>query len=186
MVPCNSPGGEGCSFHLLSSPLSHVLLGPPQPLAGAERVLSYVMFAEYISFCLAEQRQLPSSCTCSYFVQQLSFPTPKWKHDSLSVAEYCTAQYFCQLHQVLLSLLFWKAHGVWINALPTHCTYSHLNLQPTKANPYRYWQENETGLTVTEAIACRSLSQKWQPIDEFFHPLFFSQSIFKTTFYGLN
>lgn len=65
MVPRSSLGGEGCSFHPLSSPLSHVLLGPPWPLAGAERVLSYVMSVEYISFCLAEQRQLPSSRTHS-------------------------------------------------------------------------------------------------------------------------
>lgn len=58
-VTCNSLV-KSCSSPPLSFLLTHVQLGPPWPVAGAERLLSCGMFAQHISFCLAERLPLPS------------------------------------------------------------------------------------------------------------------------------
>lgn len=89
---------------------SHRPLGPSWAGAGEG---SYPMAHLQNAFHLAwlNKDHLPSSCTHSWFVQ-LSFLTPKRRRDALNVAEYCTAQYYWELHWVLLSLLFSKAHRV--------------------------------------------------------------------------
>lgn len=109
VVQCNSLT-KGCSFRPLSFLLTHMPLGPSWAGEGA---YSYPMAHLQNAFHLAwlNKNQLPSSCTHSWFVK-LSFPSPKQRHDTLNVAEYCTAQYYWELQRVLLPVLLSKAHRV--------------------------------------------------------------------------
>lgn len=148
VVPRNHPSSWRLLLSLYSFPLTLVHLGPPRSVAGAGWLLSYSTFAERVSFCLAEHRQLPSSHAQSWFAQ-LSFPTPK---DRTARPRHNTAQHSTSgsLTRYFLSLLFSKAHRPGINALTTHCTHSQLNFQSTKAKTSKYWQELEAELEVTQ------------------------------------
>lgn len=75
----------------------------------------------------------PSSHTHSWFAW-FSFPTES-RQDCL---QNCPAQCFPQPHQTLPLTVIFKSPQTWINVLPTHCTYSQLNLPSTKANAPKY------------------------------------------------
>lgn len=105
VVPCNSLGSQ----RLLFSPF----ILPPHTWATrsslacnrSRRTYPMALLRNTFNFAWTSKGNSPSSRTHSWFIQ-LSFLTPKQSHDSLHGAECCTAQYFWQPHQVLLSVIF--------------------------------------------------------------------------------